>query len=139
MAIPFGAGLKISLSERINLGFEFGVRLTLTDYLDDVSGNYPDLAELEKLDPTASLLSFRTPEILPQLAGNPKGKPRGNPNNKDGYFIGSITLSFNLVEGYDLEFDEKYKKFSPNYKPKRENLKSAKKALKKDQKKKKKK
>ena len=137
LAIPFGAGLKVSLSERINLGFEFGFRLTFTDYLDDVSGNYPDLAALEKINPTASLFSFRTPEILPQLAGNPNGKPRGNPNDNDGYFIGLITLSFNLVDGYDLEFDEQYKKFSPNYKPKRETLKSAKRALKKEEKKRK--
>ena len=63
------------------------------------------------------------------------GKPRGNPNNKDGYFIGNITFSFNLADGYDLEFDEAFKKFSPNYVPKQPTLKSAKKEMKRGKKK----
>jgi len=126
VAFPIGVGLKISLSERINIGFDFGYRFTLTDYLDDVSGVYPNLALLEEQNPTASQLSFRSPEILPQLAGNPIGKPRGNPNNKDGYFIGNITFSFNLSDGYDLEFDEAFKQFSPNYQSKKPTLKKGK-------------
>ncbi len=134
VAFPVGAGIKISLSERVNIGFDFGYRFTLTDYLDDVSGVYPNLALLEEQNPIARQLSFRSPEILPQLAGNPVGKPRGNPNTKDGYFIGNITFSFNLADGYDLEFDEHFKKFSPNYQPKRPTLKSAKKELKREQK-----
>ncbi len=137
VAFPVGVGLKVSLSERINIGFEFGLRLTTSDYLDDVSGTYPNLALLEELNPIASQLSFRSPEILPQLAGNPVGKPRGNPNDKDGYFIGNITFSFNLVEGYDLEFDERLRKFSPNYKPKAPkmpSLKSSKRELRKEEK-----
>ena len=36
-AIPFGAGVKLSLSENINVGFEVGLRKLFTDYLDDVS------------------------------------------------------------------------------------------------------
>lgn len=130
IAFPIGAGIKISLSERVNIGFDFGYRFTLTDYLDDVSGVYPNLALLEETNVTARQLSFRSPEILPQLAGNPVGKPRGNPNNKDGYFIGNITFSFNLADGYDLEFDEAFKKFSPNYQPKQPTLKSTKKEMK---------
>lgn len=136
IGFPLGMGMKISLSERINIGLDFGYRFTLTDYLDDVSGVYPNLALLEEQNPIASQLSFRSPEILPQLAGNPVGKTRGNPNTKDGYFIGHITFSFNLAEGYDLEFDEHFKKFSPNYRPKRPTLKSAKKELKREQKRK---
>ena len=132
LAFPIGAGIKISLSERVNIGFEFGYRFTLTDYLDDVSGVYPNLALLEEQNPIASQLSFRSPEILPQLAGNPVGKPRGNSNSKDGYFIGNITFSFNLAEGYDLEFEEHFKKFSPNYQPKQPTLKSVKKEMRKN-------
>ena len=135
VAFPIGAGLKISLNERINLGFEFGLRFSLSDYIDDVSGVYPNLALLEEQNPIASQLSFRSPELLPQLAGNPVGKPRGDANTKDGYFIGNITLSFNLVEGYDLEFDERLKKFSPNYRPKQQSLRSIKRELKREEKK----
>lgn len=136
VAFPIGAGIKISLSERINIGFDFGYRFTLTDYLDDVSSVYPNIALLEEQNPIASQLSFRSPEILLQLAGNPVGKPRGNSNNKDGYFIGNITFSFNLSEGYDLEFDEEFKKFSPNYQPGQPTLKKTKKDLKRERKRK---
>lgn len=134
VAFPIGAGLKISLSERVNIGFEFGLRFTMTDYLDDVSGVYPNLFLLEQQNPIARSLSFRSPEILPQLAGNPNGKPRGNPTNKDGFYTGSITFSFNLAEGYDLEFDERLKKFSPNYKPKKQSQKSLLKEIEKENK-----
>lgn len=134
IAFPIGAGIKISLSERINIGFDFGYRFTFTDYLDDVSGVYPNVALLEEQNLIASQLSFRSPEISPQLAGNPVGKPRGNPNDKDGYFIGNITFSFNLAEGYDLEFDENFKKISPNYQPKQPTLKQVKREMKKKKK-----
>ena len=37
LSIPVGIGLKYDLSEKVNLGFELGVRPTFTDYLDGVS------------------------------------------------------------------------------------------------------
>lgn len=39
IAIPFGLGLKVQLTEDINTGFDFGWRPTLSDYLDGVSQN----------------------------------------------------------------------------------------------------
>ena len=40
-SIPFGAGFKYNLRGPWSVGIELGYRLALTDYLDDVSGNYP--------------------------------------------------------------------------------------------------
>ncbi len=37
IAIPFGFGAKLRVSDRISLGFEYGMRKTFTDYIDDVS------------------------------------------------------------------------------------------------------
>ncbi len=118
MAIPIGGGFKFSLGQQINLGFELGYRLTFTDYLDDVSLVYPDVETLRNQNPIAGALSFRTPEILPQQAGNPVGKPRGESGNKDSYLLGSISISINLARKYQLEFDEHFKKFAPDYAPK---------------------
>ncbi len=42
ISIPFGAGIKYSLNERFNIGFEILHRYTNTDYLDDVSKTYVD-------------------------------------------------------------------------------------------------
>ncbi len=39
-SFPLGLGLKFRLSSRLNLNLETIVRYTLTDYLDDVSGEY---------------------------------------------------------------------------------------------------
>ncbi len=40
ISIPFGFGVKYSLSDRFGLGVEWGMRKTFTDYLDDVSTSY---------------------------------------------------------------------------------------------------
>ncbi|MCF6169513.1 MAG: DUF6089 family protein [Bacteroidales bacterium] len=37
ISIPFGFGLKYSISERLGLGFEWGMRKTFSDYLDGVN------------------------------------------------------------------------------------------------------
>ena len=42
VSVPFGVGLKYSLNERLNIGFEIVHRFTNTDYLDDVSTTYVD-------------------------------------------------------------------------------------------------
>lgn len=42
VAIPLGLGLKIRYKKRIDISFELVYRITFTDYLDDVSQNYPN-------------------------------------------------------------------------------------------------
>lgn len=108
VAIPFGLGFKFSLSDRANLGIRIGVRKTFTDYLDDVSGVYPDL---DLLDPDVADLTYREPENLENTITNPVGLLRGDPSNKDWYMIGSFTISFNLTDRYGLDFEEKYQIF----------------------------
>ncbi|MEM9916504.1 MAG: DUF6089 family protein [Bacteroidota bacterium] len=101
--IPMGLGFKASLSEYVNFGVEIGGRKTFTDYLDDVSTVYPNLQQLrEQGDLIASDLSYRTPEYDPTLAvTEPQGRIRGNPDAKDWYFIGAVSLTFNLgIGGY---------------------------------------
>lgn len=46
-SIPLGGGFNFVLSERIDFTFEVNYRILLTDYIDDVSGNYVDLGALE--------------------------------------------------------------------------------------------
>ena len=41
-AIPFGGGIKLSLSDDVRVGVELSLRKTFTDYLDDVSTTYVD-------------------------------------------------------------------------------------------------
>jgi hypothetical protein len=98
LAIPFGVGIKYSINERINVGFEIVHRFTNTDYLDDVSGVYADKSLFPpNPDGTPSatfLLSDRSYET-----GTPigiKGRQRGNSKNKDQFVTAMFFISFNL-------------------------------------------
>ncbi len=108
LSIPFGGGAKISVNNRFNVGFELLVRRTQTDYLDDVSGAYPDIVKLHEANPLAATLSYRTPEYTGNFMPNPMGTARGNSNVKDYYMTAQLTLSWNLTHKQGLDFDEKY-------------------------------
>lgn len=110
-AIPMGAGFKIALNKRVNLGFEFGIRYAFTDYLDDVSGNYPNIEELAKQSTTAAALSYRVPEYFNQKLENPVGRPRGDKYKNDLYYQGGVTLSINLASKEKMEFNKAYREF----------------------------
>jgi len=43
IVIPFGVGIKYNLSGPWDLNFEFGTRITFTDYLDNLGGDNPAL------------------------------------------------------------------------------------------------
>jgi Domain of unknown function (DUF6089) len=111
IAIPFGIGFKIALSKRLNLGMEVGLRYTFTDYLDDVSGHYPDLGALAKKDPTAEALSFRTRELMGSQLELPSGQKRGDSYKNDLYYFIGTTLTFNLANTAKMEFNEEVRNF----------------------------
>ena len=111
VAIPMGLGIKLALSRRINIGVELGFRQTFTDYLDDVSGVYPDLVALEAQNPTAAALSFRTPERLGVAIDAPIGQARGDRYKTDLYYTGLLTLSYNLADRRRMEFNRSYRSF----------------------------
>ena len=115
--IPLGIGFKFSLSDKMNIGFEFGARRAFTDYLDDVSGYYPDIETLTSINPTAAALSFRSPELTRINMDNPIGQLRGNTETKDWYFFMGATISVNMTDKYGLDFDEKYDIFKAENRP----------------------
>jgi len=117
VVVPMGIGFKFSLNEKINLGFEFGARKTFTDYLDDVSGLYPDLEALAQVNPRAAQLSFRTPEQMQMNLPNPAGQERGNSADQDWYYFMGFTISVNMTDKYGLDFDEKYDIFKAENRP----------------------
>ncbi len=42
VCVPYGLGMKIGINRRLDFGFEYGFRYTLTDYVDDVGKSYYD-------------------------------------------------------------------------------------------------
>jgi hypothetical protein len=98
IAFPFGVGVKYSINDRINIGFEVVYRFTNTDYLDDVSTTYVD-PSLFPPNPdgslsTAYLLSDRSYETGERIGI--KGRERGNSQNKDNFVTAMFYISFNL-------------------------------------------
>jgi len=98
ISLPIGVGIKYSLNERMNIGFEILHRLTNTDYLDDVSTTYVDAAIFptnpDGSPSNAALLHDRSYEL-----GEPIGLPgrqRGNSRQKDQFVTAMFFVTFNL-------------------------------------------
>lgn len=89
VAIPFGIGARLRLNEVIDVWGDIGFRYTFTDYLDDVSANYVDLAKLKT--PLAQAMSYRSNELF---NGNP---PNGVPSSLPGV---------NVLPGYGSEYKD---------------------------------
>lgn len=107
ICIPFGAGLRVKITNNIDLNFEMGFRYLFTDYLDDVSTK-------EAADPflikqyagangdVAFALANRANEGSPdqliseQYQWFTTGQQRGDPTDRDWYSYTGVTLSYYL-------------------------------------------
>jgi len=91
ICIPLGVGVKFALGKKAALSFEYGIRKTFTDYLDDVGSNsYVDAVELAAANgPLAAQLSNRS------LDGSRFGK-RGNTSTSDWYSFFGTMITFRL-------------------------------------------
>jgi hypothetical protein len=99
IAIPFGVGYKYAFNKNFLIGCELGWRKTFTDYLDDVSGYYPDLEELQEVAGANSrLLSDRSWEVSEtKMQVYEYGDQRGDPSLLDWYMQASITISYRFT------------------------------------------
>lgn len=88
MSIPFGVGIKFNMGDKFGIGFEWGPRRTYTDYLDDVSGAYPDNVSFNE---SKKNFTDRTTN-----ASASPGSMRGNPSTKDWYFYYGLSLNYKL-------------------------------------------
>lgn len=91
LAIPFGLGIKINFAKRISVGLEWGMRYTLTDYLDDVSTVYFDNVALANSRSSLTAALADRSEVKHVAHSG-----RGNPRTKDWYSFAGISMSFKL-------------------------------------------
>jgi len=112
--ISTGLGFYYTFKRKWRLGWEFGVRKTFTDYLDDVSTVYVDKAKL--IDGTAegdvaAALSNRvnTQLAIENQAGlGGEGGIKGNPARKDWYMFTVVSVGY-VVRGKGSFYKAKYK------------------------------
>ena len=97
ICFPIGAGIKYNISNNVNLSFQITHRLTLTDYLDDVSTTYVGIDKFPVLNGQTSLagiLQDRSYET-----GTPigvEGRQRGLSKQNDQYITAEIGISFSI-------------------------------------------
>lgn len=99
IAVPFGMGLKWDINDNFTFGFEFIYRKTFTDYLDDVSQQYPDLKEHEKTYGSLSAqLSDRSREVPGVTsARSTENDMRGDPGLKDWYVFSMFSFTYRFT------------------------------------------
>ncbi len=104
-SVPFGLGFKYNLGEIVGIAFEWGPRKTFTDYIDDISGKYPDPL---KNPPSGNGLSYayRNKEAVDLV-----GTMRGNPRTKDWYFFYGLTINIKLPDPKESCFGAGGKKY----------------------------
>ncbi len=100
LAIPVGIGVKFAVNDLWNIGLDWGVRATFTDYLDDASGTYVSRPELIAGNgELAANLANRMGEYLgSEPVVVPTGTRRGNPTTNDFYTFLTITASYNFMD-----------------------------------------
>lgn len=104
---PIGIGLRCKLSKTIGVKLEGTFHKTTTDYIDDVSGNYPDMRALSQTSngDLAVALSNRSGTSVDESIA------RGNPKTVDGIIHFNISLNVSLQA-----FDKKNKVYKkPKY------------------------
>jgi Domain of unknown function (DUF6089) len=110
VVIPMGIGVKLALSQRLSVGFEFGVRQTFTDYLDDVSKTYPNLDALAKLNPIAVEMSYKV-ATAPGQRVNVEGQKRGDAYSTDRYYSVGMSMMYSLATPRKMEYNTSYRNF----------------------------
>ena len=103
ISIPFGVGFKYNLRGPWSVGVELGYRLALTDYLDDVSGNYPMRMKKNGMftDRSGSDITQQVWELF--TYGDPAnarpGTQRGDGRPYDSFMTVGITVSYTIFKG----------------------------------------
>lgn len=107
-ALPFGIGFKVSIAKGVSLGLEWMMRLTFTDYLDDVGGDYANVGEI-RANYGDIAAYFADPSGMEHAVGS----QRGDKSIFDWYSFAMITVCVRL-NGRDAPCpaygDQKYKK-----------------------------
>ena len=98
LAIPFGMGFKALIGDDIVLSFEYGLRKTWTDYLDDVSTTYVGRDVLyngSDQGRLAATLADRSNEVQPGYVNAP-GIKRGDDSLNDWYAFFNLSISIRM-------------------------------------------
>ncbi len=94
---PLGVGVKFWLKGGVNMTIEVADRLTLTDYMDDVSTTYVGANKfLVTTNSPGYALQDRSVELNSTNPLGRKDKQRGNTASSDQYMMAMVTMSWHF-------------------------------------------
>ncbi|WP_410219650.1 DUF6089 family protein [Pedobacter sp.] len=99
LAIPYGVGVKYNIAGNWSTTASLGYRNAYTDYLDDVSGYYPDPSQLSKdsnISHLQKVFSDRSGENTGIYIGKPNTQ-RGDFRKRDTYLFVGIGITYTFV------------------------------------------
>jgi hypothetical protein len=97
--IPFGMGIKYAINQNWALNFEVSSRYVFSDFLDDVSGVYPDVSQISYYENGVNIGAF----IYDKSAetGNKTGIPgkqRGTSSENDRFLFVGVSLTYTIFD-----------------------------------------
>ena len=97
VGFPMGFGFRFSRNRRFSLSAELGYRITLSDYLDDVSTSYYDNeALLQARGEASAYLADPSLDTEGTLTWTQEGEQRGDPTDNDGYMFLTISGNYKI-------------------------------------------
>jgi len=103
-SVPLGIGFKKKINRNFSIGLEFGVRLTTTDYIDDVSTTYWHRDAIRAANGSNADLAeyFSNPNddsVWPSVTYSQDGEnftlqQRGDASQNDTYMFSMITVNY---------------------------------------------
>lgn len=94
--IAIGAGARFAINKYWGIGFEFGMRYTFTDYIDDVSGKYPD-PKIFHGDSLALYFSNPSKKNSLEYCYPCIAEQRGNNKHKDSYLFATVNVGYKVM------------------------------------------
>ena len=94
-ALTYGMGVKFDLSYEWSVNIHVGARSTYTDYLDDVSGVYPDRTDVlkDRGELAVYMSSGKSLETEGSLLGL-QGRQRGDSDARDTYLMAGVGVLY---------------------------------------------
>jgi len=94
--VSVGGGMRFAINRYWGVGFELGMRQTFTDYVDDVSKNYPD-PKIFNGNQVAEHFSNPSVPSDPNYCYPCTGEQRGDPKHKDSYMFGVFNVGYKVM------------------------------------------
>jgi hypothetical protein len=101
ISVPFGFGFRYKIGAQVDLGFDFGYRVSLSDYLDDVSDTRPTISPALSIYTSRSGDSFAANTLVNRIPPTPTFTAPIYSTGPDQYFTTQIRLIFHIKNKID--------------------------------------